>query len=122
MKILNLGLGGGMPDEKLSSKWVDAVRILHGETGVTVTAIHAQATEPIWKSALGEPVSDLDHLFVILSGSVVASGGGQIRIPATAGQAIYWPRNEGFLVFATEALTGLLIEGNLALDPSASED
>ena len=119
MKIIELGLGAGTPDAKISSKWTDAVRILDGAGPVSVLCIHQQATDPIRRSALGEPDSDLDHLFVVLSGSVVASGGGQIRVPVDAGKAIYWPRAEGYLVFATTPATGLLIEGSLVLHEDA---
>ena len=119
MKIIEFGLGAGTPDPEISSKWVDAVRILEGSGPLSVLCVHQQATDPIHRSAFGEPVSELDHLFVILSGSVVASGGGQIRVPVDAGKGIYWPRAEGYLVFATTPVTALLIEGAFTLSAAA---
>ena len=103
MKIIDLGLGVGTPDPQISSKWVDAIRIVGGDGPISVMAIHQQATDPIHKSAPGEPVSVWDHLFLILEGSVVASGGGPVRVLAKAGQAengsygtsIATPLNEG---------------------------
>ena len=119
MKIINFGLGVGTPDPDMSSKWADAVRILDGSGPLSVLCVHLQATDPITRSAFGEPDSERDHLLVVLSGGVLASGGGQIRRPVEAGRGIYWPRAEGYLVFATSPATALLIEGSFALHDGA---
>jgi hypothetical protein len=119
VKVIALGLGAGTPDESMSGKWVDAVQILRGSGPFRVQAVHLQSSEPVQRSAFGEPESAMDHVLVILDGAVLASGGGQIRKPVTAGHAIHWPRAEGFLVFATERTTALLVEGTLEVHADA---
>jgi len=119
VNVITLSLGAGTPDESMSGKWVDAVQILKGAGPFRVQAVHLQSSEPIQRSAFGEPESELDHVLVILEGAVLASGGGQIRKPVQAGHAIHWPRAEGFLVFATERTTALLFEGSLDVHADA---
>ena len=63
------------------------------------------------RSALGERASGRDHLFVAMTGRGRASGGGRDCVAIQAGQAVYFPEAEGYLLFADPpGLTGVLIE------------
>ena len=117
MRIIDFVAGAGLPDRKISNRWVDAVRITEGARPFSIVCIHQRATDPNDGPVFGEAVSKLDHLFVLLSGQALVSGGGRSAVPVEAGKGIYWPRSEGYLISATTHTTALLIEGDFEVNP-----
>ena len=117
MQIIDLRLGAfasGKGEGVLSA----SIGLAAGYGAVRVNCVHLQPDlRPVGplridRSALGERANGRDHLFVAMTGRGRACGGGREYVPIQAGQAVYFPEAEGYLLFADPpGLTGVLIEG-----------
>ena len=126
MQLINFALGAFESNERDEGRFVDSIPIAVGQGAVEVRCVHMmpgkRPSERIEGGALGELPNGHDHLFLVLEGSGRVSGGGTIRAPIQTGQAAYFPKDEGYLIFAHKPLTGILMKGgNLALTARALE-
>ena len=120
MQLIDLALGTFEADARDEGRFVESIPIATGQGAVEVRCVHIMPSkrpaERIDGGMLGELPNGHDHLFLVLEGSGRVSGGTTIRAPIETGQAAYFPKDEGYLIFADTPLAGLLIKGgDLAL-------
>ena len=120
MQLIDFALGAFASDAHDEGRFVDSIPIAAGQGAVEVRCVHMMpGKRPAGRidgGALGELPNGHDHLFLVLEGSGRVSGGATIRALIETGQAAYFPKDEGYLIFADTPLTGLLIQGgDLAL-------
>ena len=117
MELIDLRTRVLESDADLDGPLTESDDIAVGQGALAVRYAHmlpdpAGPGRDIDRSALGELPDGHDHLFVVLSGRGRVSGGGIIRTPIKAGQAAYFPKEEGYLIFADKPLTGILLKGS----------
>ena len=120
MQLINFALGALTSDARDEGRFVDSIPIATGRGAMEMRCIHmVPAKRPAERTdggVLGELPNGHDHLFLVLEGRGRVSGGVTVRAPIENGQAAYFPKDEGYLIFADTPLTGLLIQGgDLAL-------
>lgn len=110
MDIFDFSLSSATLETSSANVLVEFAKIAKGQDEVDVTALHMTPGNPTERSVFGEEVSTRDHFLVVLSGSGLVSGGTIVRQRVRAGQCVYFPKREGYLVFAEKLLTALLVE------------
>ena len=120
MQLIDFALGVFESNERDEGRFVESIPIAAGQGAMEVRCVYMmpgkRPPERIEGGVLGELPNGYDHLFLVLEGSGRVSGGATIRAPIETGQAAYFPKDEGYLIFADTPLTGMLIQGgDLAL-------
>ena len=120
MQLIDFALGAFESDARDEGRFVESIPIAAGQGAVEVRCVHMmpgkRPPERIDGGVLGELPNSHDHLFLVLEGRALVSGGTTIRAPIKTGQAAYFPKDEGYLIFADTPLAGILIKGgDLAL-------
>ena len=124
MQLIDFALGAFASNEHDEGRFVDSIPIAAGQGAMEVRCVHImpgkRPPERIDGGVLGELPNGHDHLFLVLQGRGRVSGGTSVRAPIETGQAAYFPKDEGYLIFADTPLTGMLIKGGgLELTPRA---
>ena len=116
MQLINLAAGAFEQNKRDEGDFVDSIVIASGQGAVEVRCVHImpgkRPPERIEGGVLGELPNGHDHLLIVLGGLGRISGGKTVRTPIKAAQAAYFPKEEGYLIFADEPLTGILIKGS----------
>ena len=116
MQLINLAVGAFEQNKRDEGEFVDSIAIAAGQGAVEVRCVHImpgkRSRGRIEGGMLGELPNGEDHLFLVLEGRGRVSGGGTIHAPIETGQAAYFPKEEGYLIFADKPLTGILIKGS----------
>jgi len=120
MQLIDFALGAFEADARDEGRFVDSIPIAAGQGAVEVRCVHMMPGKRppgrIEQGVLGELANGYDHLLIVLEGTGRVSGGGTNHVPIETGQAAYFPKDEGYLIFADTPLVGILIKGgNLAL-------
>ena len=124
MQLINLAVGAFEQNKRDEGTFVDSIAIAAGQRAVEVRCIHMLPVDRppgrIEQGVLGELPNGHDHLLIMLGGLGRISGGTTVRAPIKAGQAAYFPKEEGYLIFADTPLTGILLKsGDLVLSVRA---
>ena len=116
MQLINLAAGAFEQNKRDEGEFVDSIAIAAGQGSVEVRCVHImpgkRPRERIEGGVLGELPNGHDHLLIVLGGLGRISGGESVRVPIKTGQAAYFPKEEGYLIFADKPLTGILIKGS----------
>ena len=112
MRVFRFDMEAGYPIERFDSGNAVFSRIVRTDSPVSVGCIHLGAD-----SVVGYHPAVVNQLFLVVAGKGWVRGEEELRIPITAGQAVFWTAGEGHESGSESGMTAIVIEGE-GLDPA----